>query len=161
MIFTDLAGGNSVFLDANALVYHFTQDPHFGPACSQLLQGIEVQEIQGFPSTHVLSETAHRIMAIEAITTFSWPVAGIAQRLRQHPAQVKKLTGFRQAVERVLQSRIVVLNIQPILFAGAAEVSQQTGLLSNDALIVAGMQSHGLTHHSTHHTGFYLVPRLI
>src|SRR5260370_11428623 len=160
MIFTDLAGGTSLFLDANALFYHFTQDPHFGPACSQLLQRIEVQEIQGFTSTHVLSETAHRIMAIEAITTFSWPVAGIAQRLRQHPAQVKKLTGFRQAVERVLQSRIVVLNIQPILVAGAAEVSQQTGLLSNDALIVAVMQANGLTKLASNDADFDRAPGL-
>src|SRR5438874_229047 len=135
MIFADLVVGDAIFLDANALVYHFTLDPIYGPACSQLLQHIENQEVRGFTSTHVLTEMAHRIMTIEAIAATGWPVAGIAPRLRRHPAQIQQLTGFRQAVERVLQSQIQVLTIPSLLIDTAATVSQQTGLLSNDALI--------------------------
>jgi predicted nucleic acid-binding protein len=89
MTFADLVAGDSVFLDANTLVYHFTSDPIYGLACGQLLQRIENQEILGFTSTRVLTELAHRIMTIEAIGAFTWPVAGIARRLRQHPAQVQ------------------------------------------------------------------------
>ena len=33
MILADLAIGQSVFLDANVLVYHFAPDPVFGPHC--------------------------------------------------------------------------------------------------------------------------------
>ena len=33
MIFADLAVGDSVFLDANTLVYHFAPDPVLGAAC--------------------------------------------------------------------------------------------------------------------------------
>jgi hypothetical protein len=32
MIFTDLAAGDSIFLDANTLIYHFGPHPIFGPA---------------------------------------------------------------------------------------------------------------------------------
>ena len=160
MIFTDLAAGDTVVLDANTLVYHFTLDKLYGPACSQLLQRIENQEIHGFTSTHVVTETAHRIMTIEAIATLGWPVAGIAQRLRRNPAHVQQLTGFRQAIERLLQSRIEVLVIQPALVAAAAAVSQQTGLLSNDALIVAVMQASGLTKLASHDADFDRVPSL-
>ena len=40
---------------------------------------------------------------------------------------------------------MVVLTIAPALIASAAMVSQQHGLLSNDALIVAVMRGHGVT----------------
>jgi len=160
MIFSDLAAGDTLFLDANVLVYHFALDPLYGAACSQLLQRIENQDIHGFISTHVLTETAHRIMTIEAIATFGWPVAGIAQRLRQHPAHVQQLAGARQAVERVLQSRIEVLVVQPMLIAAASALSQQTGLLTNDALIAAVMQGNGLTRLASHDADFDRVPGL-
>ena len=111
MIFADLPAGEAVFLDANTLIYHFTRDPVYGVACSHLLQRIENQEIRGWTSTHILTETSHRIMTIEAIAAFGWPVAGIARRLRRHPGQVQQLTVFRQAVEWVSQSRIVVITI--------------------------------------------------
>lgn len=78
MTFADLGMGDAVFLDANTLVYHFTSDRLFGAACSPLLQRIENQEIQGFTSTHVLTEMAHRVMTIEAVAVFAWPIAGIA-----------------------------------------------------------------------------------
>jgi predicted nucleic acid-binding protein len=145
MTFADLVAADSVFLDANTLVYHFTSDPAYGAACSQLLQRIQNQEIQGITSTHVLTETAHRIMTIEAIGAFTWPVAGIARRLRQHPVQVQQLAGYHNAVERVLESRIQVVTVPVPLVPAGTMVSRQTGLLSNDALIVAVMQANGLT----------------
>jgi predicted nucleic acid-binding protein len=145
MTFADVLAGQAIFLDANILVYHFVSDPLYGVACSQLLQRIENQQIQGFTSTHVLTEMAHRIMTIEAIGTFAWPVAGIARRLRHHPAQVQLLTGFHQAVEHVLQSRIQILTVPVPVVAAGTMLSRQTGLLSNDALIGAVMQANGLT----------------
>ncbi len=108
MTFTDLAAGDTVFLDANMLVYHFAPDPVLGPACTQLVKRIENQSILGFTSTHVISEVTHRLMTIEAIQRFGWPVPGIAQRLRPHPLQVQQLSAFRQATEKILQSQIQV-----------------------------------------------------
>ena len=98
---------------------------------------IENQQILGFTSTHVLSEVAHRLMTMEAVAVFGWPFAGIAQRLRRHPAEVQRLTRFRQAIETVLNSRILVLNTSPSLVPAGAVISQQAGLLNNDALFVA------------------------
>ena len=144
MTFGNLVAGDSVFLDANTLIYHFTHAARYGTACTHLLQRIENQELRGLTSTHVLTAAAHRLMTIEALATFGWPVAGIAQRLRRHPGQVQQLTGFRQAVERLLQSQVHILTIDPALIAAATITSQQTGLLSNDALIVAVMQANGL-----------------
>jgi predicted nucleic acid-binding protein len=145
MTFDDLGAGEASFLDANAFVYHFVSDPQFGAACGRLLRRVENQEVRGFTSTHVLTEMAHRVMTVEAIGAFGWPVAGIARRLRQHPSEVQRLTGFQRAVERVLRSHIQVLTIPAHLIAAGTTISRQTGLLSNDALIVAVLQANGLS----------------
>ena len=67
MTFDDLPAGVSIFLDANSLVYPFAPEPVLGPPCAQLLRRIENQERLAFTATHVLSEVAHRLMAIVAV----------------------------------------------------------------------------------------------
>jgi hypothetical protein len=37
MIFTDLVDGESVFLDANILVYNFAPHPQYGQVCQDLV----------------------------------------------------------------------------------------------------------------------------
>ncbi len=145
MTFADLAANDHIFLDANTLVYHFASHQVFGPAANQLLRRIEHQQLQGYTSTHVLSEAAHRLMMIEAATLPSWKQTKVKLRLLQQPSALQTLTLFRSAVETVLQSRIQTLAIAPLLIVSAAVISQQVGLLSNDALIVAVMQANGLT----------------
>jgi predicted nucleic acid-binding protein len=100
-------------------------------------------------------------MTIEAISAFAWSPAGIAQRLRKHPAQVQQLAGYENAVERVLQSRIQVLTIPAPLVAVGTKVSRRTGLLSNDALLVAVMQANALTNLASEDDDFDRVPGLI
>jgi predicted nucleic acid-binding protein len=158
LVFSQLTTGDSVFLDANTLIFHFGLHPTFGAACNQLLDRIEQQGLVGYTSTHVLSEMAHRLMLIEASALPGWTPSKIKLRLRQQPAAFAALTQFRTAVDAVLQSRIVVLSIVPLLVAGAAVVSQQHGLLSNDALIVAAMRSQGLTNLASADADFDRVP---
>jgi predicted nucleic acid-binding protein len=147
-------------VDADSLVYHITLHPQFGPACTQLLERVARQEVLAFTSTHVLGDVAHRVMTLEAITQFGWPAAGIARRLRQHPAEVQQLTRFRQAIEEVPQFGVQVLTVAPFLIATAASLSQQWGLLTGDALIVAIMQHHGLTNLASNDADFDRVPGL-
>jgi predicted nucleic acid-binding protein len=145
MIFTDLPAGVSVFLDANTLLYHFTADANYGAACTDLVERIERQELAGFTSTHVVSEVAHRLMTIEAAQRFNRTFAGIAPWLKKHPNEVQQLMQFRQAIQEVPRYRLQVLTIPADLLDAAAAITQQTGLLHNDALLVALMRLHGLT----------------
>ena len=158
MNLSSVAAGATVFPDANVLVYHFAPDPQLGPACTDLLVRICKQEIIGYTSTHVLSEMAHRLMTLEAMRTFGWPVAAIAQRLRQHPAEVQTLTAFRRALQEIPQHGIRTLTIPSDLVEAAAAISQQTGLLSNDALIVAIMRRHSLVNLASGDADFDRVP---
>jgi predicted nucleic acid-binding protein len=160
MTFASIPQGSRLFLDANTLVYYFTADLRYGAACLQLLDRIARQEIQGITSVHVVSDVAHRVMTLEAMHASGLPAKGIAAYLRQHPAEIQKLTRFRQAVDLVAQAGVQVVPIDFALVSAAAARSQQYGLLTGDALVVAVMQAHGLTNLASNDADFDRVPGL-
>ena len=53
---------------------------------------------------------------------------------------------FRQAIQAIPQFGVRILTVSSDLIDAAAAVSQQTGLLANDGLIVAVMQAQKLAH---------------
>ena len=158
MTFADLVTGDAVFVDANILTYHFEPHARWGPACTQILQQIENQQLVGYTSSHVIGEVSHRLMTIEAQRLLGWPVAGIGNRLRTNPTEVRKLGLFRTAVEKLLQGRLHFLTVTPVHLVTGVALSQQIGLLTNDALIVAVMQAHGLSKIASSDTDFDRVP---
>jgi predicted nucleic acid-binding protein len=153
MTLADLNDGDSVFLDANILVYHFAPHPTLGPSCNGLVRRIETQALRGFVSTAVLSEVAHHLMTFEASTVFGW-TSKVTQRLQQDPAAVMQLSKFHQSIAEVPKLGIQLLTIPETLVETAAMLSRQTGLLSNDALILATMQHYGLTNLASADTDF-------
>jgi predicted nucleic acid-binding protein len=154
MSLSNLASGSSVFIDANIFVFSFAPDPQFGPVCGQLLERIERKDLRGITSSQVLSDVAHRLMSLEACATFGWPYAGIVARMQRHPNEIKKLARFRQAVESVSIIGVEVLPVLAKHVESAAAISQQHGLLSNDALVLAMMQESGLSQLASHDTDF-------
>jgi predicted nucleic acid-binding protein len=158
MTFADLVAGDALLVDANTFIYQFSADPVLGPPCNQLLQRIENQQLLGFTSVHLLGEVAHKMMTVEANKVFGWPFAGMANRLRRHPTDVQRLTLFRLCIDRVSQSRVQVLAPPLSVLVAATVISQQTGLLINDALTVSLMQHQGLTRLASHDADFDRVP---
>ena len=160
MTLDQVPAGARVFVDSNILVYHFQPHPGFGPMCHRLLERIERQDIDGCTSSNLLGELAHRLMVIEAGTLPGWTGGKVLNRLKQQPGVVKQLTLFQTAVAAVLQSKIQVLTITPVLVSTAATLSRQHGLLTTDAVILASMHAHGLTHLASHDAHFDSVPRI-
>lgn len=161
MIFTDIPNGARVFVDANCLIYHFGPDPVLGPPCRQLMERIDRQEIHAYTSASLLSDVAHRLMTLEAMTRLGWPAAGIATRLRRHPAEIQKLADFRAALETIHTSKIQIISVTSDQVVAATSISQQFGLLSDDALIVALMQANGLADLASNDADFDRVPGLM
>ena len=158
MIFADIPSGANVFIDANALIYHFAPHPILQPICEQLLMRVSTGEIAGLTSSAVLSNVAHRLMTYEAADKYGWPMAGIAYHLQRHPEELKVLTRFRQAVEEVPGFGVQVHTVDASHVITAAALSQQHGLLSGDALVAATMQAHGMTNLASGDTDFDRVP---
>jgi len=50
MTFSSLASGESVFLDANVLIYDIAKDPIYGQSCRELIGRIETGDLVGFTS---------------------------------------------------------------------------------------------------------------
>jgi predicted nucleic acid-binding protein len=148
---------SAVFIDSNVLVYYFTSDVVLGASCSRLIARVSQQEIVALCSTHILSEVAHRLMTIEAAAKFGW-TSKVVQRLKATPAKVQSLSDFRAAIDGVPALGIRILKIEPNLVSAAAQISQQYGLLSNDALTVSVMQANGLTNLASHDMDFDRVP---
>lgn len=160
MTFAAIPQGASIFVDANTFVYHFGTDPVLQAPCQELLERAARREIAAFTSTHVLSDVAHRLMTIEAMASLGWPAKGIVQQLRQQPAEISKFTRFRQAIQEIPRFGIQVLPVTFTLVETGTALSQQFGLLSGDALIVAVMQANGLTQIASNDSDFDRVPGL-
>lgn len=97
-------------------------------------------------------------MMIEAASLPGWKPAKVKLRLQQNPSALKQLTLFRTAMENLDQSRVQKLTAGPALILSAVKISQSAGLLTNDALLVAIMQQHGLTYLASLDTDFERVP---
>ena len=160
LTFAEIPAGAGVFLDANVLVYHFAPHPVLQPRCQEFVERCSIEELTGYTSAHVVSNVVHRIMTLEAIDRFGWPIAGIGRRLLRHPDDVRQLTRFRQVVDEIPAFGIRVLPITMSLVSSAAAISQQHGLLSGDALVVAVMREQGLVNLASHDADFDLVPGL-
>src|SRR5262249_155448 len=158
MTFATIPSGTAIFLDANTLIYHFANDVHYGAACTQLIKRVELGDLQGFTSAHVLADVAHRLMTLEAIAVKGWPVAGIATRLRKHHIEIPQLSVHRQAIASIPRLSIQVVAITYSLVEQATQLSQQHELMTGDALILAVMQATGLTHLASNDADFDRVP---
>lgn len=158
MTFADLAAGDSVFVDANTLIYHCTNDPVFGAACTDLLDRVARGEVVGFTSTHILLEVCHRLMALEAARVLGKPQGAMVKFLKGHLDEIQRLVGFRQAIDDLCIGRLQVLAIGPGMVPPIAALSQQIGLLTNDAAVVAIMQAHGLNKIASNDADFDRVP---
>jgi predicted nucleic acid-binding protein len=158
MTFASIPSGAAIFLDANALIYHFSNEPKYGSACTQLIKRVELADLTGFTSGHVLADVAHHLMTLEAIQRNNWPPAGIAGRLRKHHVEIPHLSVFRQALARIPVLGIQVLSIGHSEVDSATRLSQQYELLTSDALVVAVMRLHGLTNLASEDDDFDRVP---
>jgi predicted nucleic acid-binding protein len=133
-----------VFIDANTFIYHFTSHALFGPACRDLIRRIDQDDLLGFTSTHILTEVSHRMMMIEAANLPNWGASNVRRRLLRQPQVISGLVLFQNSVQTIISSKVVVLSPTPQSVLDATTVSQQVGLLSNDALVVAVMRHQGL-----------------
>jgi predicted nucleic acid-binding protein len=158
MTFADLQNGAAVFVDANVLVYHFTNHAKYGLACTTFVERIELGDLQGFTSTDWLADVTHRIMTIEAMTQFGWPATSLAARLKKHHASIPQLSLYQSATAKVGQLGIQILPVSESLLLAATHISKQCELLTGDALIVAVMRQHGLMSLASEDGDFDRVP---
>ena len=153
----DLPAGTRVFIDANIFIYHFTQTP-LTAACTAFLQRVEAGSLQGITSVVAVTEVAHRLMILEAIQTHQLVSRTAVRKLKENSALVQKLTHYQRATAAIPTFGV---QIEPVTFLHlqtAQKFSETIGLLTNDSLIAAVMQSLSLTDVASNDTDLAAVP---
>jgi predicted nucleic acid-binding protein len=114
-------------------------------ACTAFLQQVEAGVLHGSTSVVTLAEVAHRLMLLEAISTFGLVPRTAVRHLKEHPALVTQLAQYRLATEAITAFNVTVVPVTPGHLQTAQQLCVQHGLLTNDALLVAVMQTLGFT----------------
>jgi predicted nucleic acid-binding protein len=84
---------------------------------------------------------ADRLMNIEAAILLARPLSGMANWLRRHPDEVKRLTRHRSALDGLAAIPITILPVNGSHVSKAADFIVQYSLLNKDTLIVSLMQN--------------------
>jgi predicted nucleic acid-binding protein len=154
----DLPLGAEVFIDANIL--HYAVVPILPHTANVLpfIDGLRRGEFIGYLNFQSLSDAHHKTMASLAASQYQLTRSNIVGWLKSHPQAIKSLTGLAQAATMLSSLSLNLLPADSDLLAEAATIAQTHGLLTNDAIIVALMQRHGLTHLATNDDDFDRVP---
>jgi uncharacterized protein len=153
----DLPAGSLCFVDTNILVYHFVENPQFSQECRRLLGRVVAGEVTAVSATSVVADVVHKVMAEEARLRHTLD-SGVVRFLQHHPAKISSLSAFVAAARQLELLPFRLLPVDLALVRSAAELAQQHGLLTNDAIIVALMQRYGIAHLATNDDDFDRVP---
>jgi len=125
--------GSRVFIDANIIIYMLAGRSF---QCRSFLERCERNEIEGWISTLVVAEVAHRRMMQEAQSrqlTGSNPARALSHRREL----VRQLSVYADEVRNLLGGGLSVETIRSEDFFVALELQRQYGLLTSDGLNLA------------------------
>jgi predicted nucleic acid-binding protein len=134
--------GTRLFLDSPIFLYVFAGA---SAECRVLLKRCEEHVVVGVTSVVVMAEVCHRLMAMEAVDRGLMPSGAAGRKLRGRPDVVRQLKAYREYLDRIPLMGIDVLPLDVGLFMRAADIRAETGLLTNDSIIVATMRDVGVT----------------
>jgi predicted nucleic acid-binding protein len=154
-----LPSGTRIFIDANIFIYHFTRTP-LTAACTAFLQRVEAGDVEGITSVVVLAEAAHRLMILEAIQSHGLSSRAAVRGLKENPALVQRLSRYKIATETISSFNVVVEPLTAAHLRTAQGFSTAHGLLTNDSLTAAVMQSLALTDLASNDPDFSVMPAL-
>ena len=141
-----LAAEQTVFIDANIFIYHFTG---LSQECSGFLVRCEHGDLWGVTGIHVLLEVLHRLMMIEAVTKGLVAPGNVAKKLREKPSVVEQLVDYQIQTEAILELGIEVTGLTSDHLRRSSLFRQRDGLLVNDSLTVATMEIEGISNLAT------------
>ena len=137
----ELPAGQTVFIDANIFIYHFTG---LSQECSAFLERCERGELWGVTAVHIILEVLHRLMMIEAVTKKLVTSGNVAKKLRKRPNVVKQLVDCQTQTEAILEMGIEVTGLTADALKISHAYRQRDGLLVNNSLTAAVMETEGI-----------------
>lgn len=129
-----------VFLDANIFIYAFAAQ---STDCRDLLRRCAREEVYGITTLEVINEVTHRLMLSEAVASGVITRAS-AVALRGKWREVAKLTQYWAQTVRIFGLNILILASDESRLHRAHALRSRHGLFTNDSLILAAMDEHGI-----------------
>lgn len=145
MLLSDIADNESVFVDSNIFIYHFSNFEAFAGSCLGLFQRIEDSIISGFTSTIALAEVLHRLMVIEASKKFDIPPKNVIKYLKDNPEKISSLTDHSKSLDFVGRIGISILPVNAHDLKVSIDLKREHGLLTIDAINLSVMKTHDIT----------------
>jgi predicted nucleic acid-binding protein len=152
--------GESCFIDANILGYASIEIVPLTARCRAFLERVAAGEIFAFTSAGAVADALFKTLMIEATRRFVPAGTKALAFLQNHPELIGQLSHYPAAAEGLAKLPLRLLPVDWDVIQAATRISIQHGLLTNDALIVALMQRHHLTHLVTNDDDFDRVPGL-
>jgi predicted nucleic acid-binding protein len=141
-------------LDANTFYYDVIAQGDLSIYCSALIREIVAGQRHAATTSIAAGEAIHKVMFSEASTVLNRPRAGLLSWAKSHPAALRSLSVYRAAAEKIASMPIEIVTIDAGLIRAGAEITSQTGLLINDAIMVAVMKSRAIRHLVTNDDDF-------
>jgi predicted nucleic acid-binding protein len=126
--------GEVVLLDANVLIY---ASRGVSEQCDQLLSRCAEREISCIISSTQFAEVMHRLMLAEARDNGWISGSNPARQLSERPERIRSLYRYEQAMRSLLGLGVVLEPVAREDFLTAMAVQRQTGLMTNDAILIA------------------------
>jgi predicted nucleic acid-binding protein len=156
----ELPDGSTCFVDSNILYYALVPTPGISEHCLTLIDRAVAGTLVGSVSVAVLSDTIHKVMVSEAAQVQNRDRTGTIGYLGRHLEVIKRLVEYPQAMVRLSSVPMNIFPVERDLLFEASKLAVQHGLLANDAMILAQMQRHQLTHLVTNDDDFDVVPAI-
>jgi predicted nucleic acid-binding protein len=99
-------------------------------------------------------------MILEAIATFGFPSRTAVKQLKEHPALVKQLAHYKGATEKIPAFNVAIESVTLAHLRAAQSLSATHGLLTNDSVTAAVMQTLALTDLASNDPDLCIVPGL-
>lgn len=136
-----LPAGQTVFIDANIFIYHFTG---VSQECSSILERCEGGGLWGVTAVHILLEVLHRLMMIEAVSKGFVTSGNVAKKLRGKPGVVRQLADCQSQTEAILEMGIEVVGLNSNILKISHPFRRRDGLLVNDSMTAGIMRAEGI-----------------
>ena len=146
MKISEIKAEETVFIDANIFIYHFTG---VSEESTLFLKRCEEGELTGVTGMNILIEVLHRLMMIEAVTKGFVKPGDVVKKLTKKPHIVKELTEYQTNTLSIVDIGIELLPISEDTIKSSFQFRKKYGLLVNDSLTTAMMDLEGIINLAT------------
>ncbi|MCH8292622.1 type II toxin-antitoxin system VapC family toxin [Candidatus Poribacteria bacterium] len=115
---------------------------------------MEQGNVTGVTATTAVAEAQHKVMLAEAVQKYGLPCQGLVRRLTQTPGRIAGLSHHQVVPGAIVAMKVRVEMLTVTILQWAAQLSVMHELLTNDAILLAHMETLGITNLATNDDDF-------